>query len=484
MVLQRLPTSSSGDDAVPPPRPEHYDERYELPAHRTYPLARINWHPMDDRLVFYEDPHVYTLDGRPVSESMTGLAHACQQPFDGHAAIRMMKMSKAQCWPRLKYALGARFCANPELEATPDRGVLLVRGEQSLVATRPYDFGAISGVALVDAVRGMCSAAVGDKRGHDDEMGYDDGIEVHTFERAMTDAEILASWEANGLDARNRGTEAHLQMQLAVEGCAFRPDDAEVVHGLRAFGRIDDAWRAYRAEWEIAYPDADIAGSIDLVVAAGGADEAVALGLETAPPLRVIIVDYKRSKDLPGRMRSGRKQRAPLSHLDDCDGATYALQLSGYQYVLERVYGLTVVDRVLMSIHPDRPWCTSVPYLGEEIEHLMEARRARAAARASCPLRCPLSGVTLHDPVTVAERPELVVDRKHALVQGWTVEGAHDETARAVASHVEAVLPAPGTPPTFSKTWKARMPPSGYLRPAFFSESDDGGGAGGGDDGA
>jgi len=46
--------------------------------------------------------------------------------------------------------------------------------------------------------------------------------------------------------------------------------------------------------------------------------------------------------------------RAPFAHLDDCKGAAYALQTSLYQYILERDYGMTIGERVLLSLHPDR----------------------------------------------------------------------------------------------------------------------------------
>ena len=68
----------------------------------------------------------------------------------------------------------------------------------------------------------------------------------------------------------------------------------------------------------------------------------------------------------------------------------------------------------------------------------MEERIALTEARRSCELRCPRSGVSLHDPVRVSEESE-VVDRKYAMLQGWTIVGADEETRRLVEEHVARV---------------------------------------------
>lgn len=447
MVLQRLPTPR---DDPPPPRPDHYDHRYVLPEHQQYPLSKYNWHRLDDDLEFLEGPHVYLFRGIPLSTSMTPVAHSCQEHFDADRVIQMMKTSRSQRWPRLKYVLDARPCAGPEFEgATADRGVLCVRGDRTIAACKAFEFER-SGRALVDAVLVACDGDAGSSPG-----------DVYTFSREMTPDEIKEAWRLNGEDARNRGTEAHLQMQLAVEARPFRADDPEVVHGLGFFDQIGGEWRAYRSEWEIVYPDADLAGSIDLVVARGGED--------TGEPLELAIVDYKRSKDLRSNMRAPRKMSPPLSHLDDCDGASYALQLSGYQYILETVYGFTVVDRVLMSIHPDAPFCTSVPYLRDEVSLLFRERVALVQARATAPLRCPMSGVALHDPVFVAgDLSGAAVDRKWALVHDREVLRDDDETREAVEAHVARVK-RPVEPDGSMVSWKSRMPKDGYLRPSIYA---------------
>ena len=157
--------------------------------------------------------------------------------------------------------------------------------------------------------------------------------------------------------------------------------------------------------------------------------------------------------------------RAPFTHLDDCKGAAYALQTSIYQFVLERDYGMVVGDRVLLSLHPDAPFATSVPYLKDEVSYLMERRmavvRARRAVADAEPerFRCALTGAPATDAVRLDDGR--VAMEKAAQVADPPVRFAPDKDLRAafeeaVAEHV--VLPSP---PTALLSWRRRMPEGG-----------------------
>jgi len=467
MPLSRLPTRA---DLPTPPRPEFFDERYTLPEHdATLPLTLRNAHPLDARLAFLEKPHVYLLDGKPVSDSVTHVAHLCQESFDADAAIAGMKRSTKEAWPKLRYAKNAELVARLD-DLTAADGVLLVVDEVAVAASRPHDFrDAASGEALVDAILACHAGAPAlAKLSKRDAAGRPAGLRVYRHDGAMTDEEIKASWEANGEQARNRGTEAHLQMQYAVEGMPFRADDAEVQVGLRFLDRFPDEWAAYRAEWEIVAPDLDLAGSIDLVVRRGDEGE-------------IVIVDYKRSDKLQDRMHGFRRMRPPLNHLDDCDGAGYALQLSIYQYILEAYYGMRVADRILLNIHDGRPYATATPYLRAEVELLMRRRRAEVEARAEAKKRgllgeCALTGQPLYDPVRAAVTRELQVqnvNRKAALAHEWAILGEDEEAAakarEAIAScRADADAPTAPWPAGVPKTaWKALMPKEGMVPSVF-----------------
>lgn len=90
---------------------------------------------------------------------------------------------------------------------------------------------------------------------------------------------------------------------------------------------------------------------------------------------RLCVVLHNRigyvSEKLEAKMFGYRNMRAPLNNLQDCDGCGYALQLSLYQYIIEKYYGMKVSGRALASIHPTKPFTTATPYLEKEVEYLM-----------------------------------------------------------------------------------------------------------------
>ena len=133
--------------------------------------------------------------------------------------------------------------------------------------------------------------------------------------------------------------------------------------------------------------------------------------------------------------------------------------------MLVKYYGLVIEDRVLMSIHPDRPFLTSVPYLEEEVEHYMTVRRRLVKARAKVSRRCPLMGVALYDPVVIEGGQ--VVDRKSALVQGKTIVQDSEPCVRAaVEQEIEESLEGPEPELGKMVPWYRLMPKQG-IQPVF-----------------
>ena len=190
-----------------------------------------------------------------------------------------------------------------------------------------------------------------------------------TLDRAMTDLEICQKWEANGEEARNRGTEAHLQMELWFNSEPTRLDDPEVGVGLQFVRDCLEPIeaKAYRTEWVIFGDEENVAGCIDLAVELPSGD--------------LYLIDWKRSEKLKKKMKGYSRMAAPFTHLDDCSGCAYAVQLSSYQYIIEKYYGKRVAGRALASIHPTAPFTTTVPYLANEVEYLMARRRAEHGTR-------------------------------------------------------------------------------------------------------
>lgn len=318
----------------PPLEPDSYDSSYRLPQHRRKLLQDKFHHELDDNIVFYEKQHVYTVKGKCTGASVSGLYKAYVNPFDAPKTIRMMQFSKKEAWPRYKYAI------NP---------VLVDADFRNLDATNNILY-------LSEDDKTVYSGPVSEA------PDVPNGFRVYKYERGMTENEILERW--NDPEARNRGTEAHYMMELWMNSEACRTDQPEVKIGLAFVEKqlAPNQIKAYRTEWEIYATEEDVAGSVDFVGVLPNGD--------------LVIVDWKRSPTLQEKLtdKFNKKMKSPLDHLDDCDGAKYAIQLSAYAWILEKYYGKKVVGLALCSIHPDAPFHTWVPYLKQEVAYLMASR--------------------------------------------------------------------------------------------------------------
>ena len=440
-----LPEGVARAQGPPTAPPVDYEDGFVLPAHTDKPLKALHPHPLDARLYFFEEPHVYTFDGVPTSASVTALAHEYEKPFCAADAVAGMKTARSQAWPRAEYVEDLRPLDDAYAAA---RGVLLVRGGKTVATLPPYALEV--GTTTASALAVLRASAV---RGAGGDVDDD---ELFTYTRGLEADEIDALWKRKGRIASHRGTDAHWLAECFFNGLPVRwwEEEMRLVVEFARTSMIPHGLLAHSTEKEIVCADADLAGSIDL--------------LAVDPATGVIhIIDHKRSDKLRATMRGYSKMAPPFSHLDDCKGAAYALQTSIYQYVLERDYGMVVGDRVLLSLHPDAPFATSVPYLKDEVSYLMERRmavvRARRAVADAEPerFRCALTGAPATDAVRLDDGR--IAMEKAAQVADPPVHFAPDKVLRAafeaaVAEH--ATLPSP---PTALLSWRRRMPEGGVV---------------------
>jgi hypothetical protein len=436
-----LPEGVAVQAGEPPAAPEDYESGFVLPEHTIKPLQLVNHHPLDKDLEFFAEPHVYTFRGVPTSISVTALAHQFEKGFDAAAAIRGMKTGRRQAWPRKEYAVDVRPFHGRHL--SDGEGALAVADGRTISVCHPH-----SVATSADVVEYLKAAVV---KGA--EWGED--VDLFTFKRSMEDEEIVKAWQRNGEVARNMGTDAHYLAELYFNGLPTREcGEMEVVFDFVRRHMLPRGLLVHNTEKEIVCVDADLAGSIDLIL------------YDPANDVHH-IVDHKRSDKLRSQMRGYEKMSAPFAHLDDCKGAGYALQTSIYQYVLERDYGMRIGDRILLSLHPSNPFETSVPYMEAEVSYIMKQRfdlvRARRRVAASPEFCCALTGAPAVDAVRVkgGESDGRLVMAKVALVRSLAYEP--DWTARErFRAAVEKELPtrapidAAGCIP-----WKKRMPEAG-----------------------
>ena len=455
-----LPTTLERFHGPAPKPPDDWDDGYVLPQHSEKPLQHVHHHQNDSKLVFYEQPHVYTYDGVPTSASVTALAHQYEKPFDPTAAIDGMKMSRSQAWPRVEYVEDARPLVSSDAEActwTSERGALLTCDGKTVSVVQPYSLPPTA--TRDDMLRLLDASKLKNCPIADVATDADPTSDVHTYARERTPREIKDGWNRKGQLASHKGTEAHWLCECFLNGIPVRwwEPEMDIFFDFARRFLLPRGIVAYNTEKEIVCPRADLAGSID------------AIFYEPSTGLHH-IVDFKRSDKLKAQMRGFGKMTGELSHLDDCKGAAYALQTGVYQRILEDEYDMQIGERILLSIHPDQPFATSVPYLREEVDFLMRKRYAlvdaRKATRDAEPERftCSLTGAPLVDAIRLVDfhgHPALAME-KAAQVRNLTYVAAHDVRA-AFDAAVQAKMQPVEIHKANCMSWRRRMPEVGIV---------------------
>ena len=185
--------------------------------------------------------------------------------------------------------------------------------------------------------------------------------------RPMSVDEIKVKWHNGGQESANIGTWTHYVFELFLNRDRTPTSSIEFGHFLTFLSGMVGC-TAFRTEWEIYGVEERIGGSIDFVAKAEDGS--------------VILMDWKRTKNLQGSYVNRYKKMAPpLEHLDDCKGNHYRLQLNCYRYLLQKYYGVSVSAMFVVCVHPDvgsSPFVDDVPIMPSETEALMCWQRARA----------------------------------------------------------------------------------------------------------
>lgn len=164
-----------------------------------------------------------------------------------------------------------------------------------------------------------------------------------------TPEQLKQEWKENGRIASQRGSRLHKYIEDFYNGVETGADevadlDIEISYFYNflqnvSYGKLIP----YRTEWYIFDEEKKIAGSIDMV-----------FQVDPRAPHKVAIYDWKCSKEIK-TTNSYEKGRAPLSHLANCNFNHYSLQLNVYKYIIEKYYGLEVVDMNLVIMHRNHP---------------------------------------------------------------------------------------------------------------------------------
>lgn len=161
------------------------------------------------------------------------------------------------------------------------------------------------------------------------------------YKEFKTAQEIVDSWDRRS----ELGTDLHANIEdLINEVKEPRPVSATNQQIVRRFA---DFWRLgqysfiqTRCEWMVFDEESEIAGTIDFV---GFLSET-----------EVVVWDWKRVKDVYFSGFGGKKGIAePCLDMDDCNFNKYMLQLHTYSNLLERKYGLKVLEVYIIVMHED-----------------------------------------------------------------------------------------------------------------------------------
>lgn len=175
---------------------------------------------------------------------------------------------------------------------------------------------------------------------------------------------IVETWNARGMEAANKGTFLHEQIEKYYLGENYQR--TEEFHLFEQFVSDHQEIKPYRSEWRVFDDEHHIAGTIDLISKNG-------LGYD--------IYDWKRSKKVVDTYSGepitidtwGNKGVGQLRDIDDTSFNRYCLQQSLYRYILEKNYNLKISKMFLVVLYPDndRYYKVPVPYLKDRAEYIL-----------------------------------------------------------------------------------------------------------------
>lgn len=277
-------------------------------------LKNKHTHPRDNNIVFYPNGHKYEIATDPTGKytSVTTQTHSYFPKFDANSIIAKMKISKS--WgPDNKYW-----------------------GQSD------------------DEIKALWKCA--------GESSSNAGTKLHERIECFMNKELLKD-KTDKKDKKDNYTHSDLLQeynQNMNQNANQNPDESNIEWTyFLDFVQSTPLLCPYRTEWMIYDEELKLAGSIDMVY------------INTDGTLT--IYDWKRCKEINSQNTWNKFATDPrIQHLPDTNYWHYALQLNTYRYILERNYGVKVVDLVLIRLHPDATQYEfiRVPLLDKEMKDL------------------------------------------------------------------------------------------------------------------
>ena len=195
----------------------------------------------------------------------------------------------------------------------------------------------------------------------------------HDKYRGKSKEEIKEMWEINKNDSCSSGTEMHSRLERFYNGNTIEDgDESRGIEWKYALNYNRDMifnrnLRIYRTEWILFIKELWLCGSIDAVFRVPNTDN------------EVIVIDWKRSKEIKKNGFFGQTGIGICKDLPDCNLSTYQLQLNLYAYMLQSQYNLLVKEAWIVVFHPDNSNYVAYPVKNMQQSHIIPMISERKA---------------------------------------------------------------------------------------------------------
>lgn len=193
----------------------------------------------------------------------------------------------------------------------------------------------------------------------------------------MTPEEVLQQWSDYGTERADEGTRIHKAIELFFDTATVLPENEHYRPGLlNIANQYSEYYRTYN-EVIVYDNDEKKAGTIDKPLITTSSKNSI-----------IDLTDYK--TNIKGiKQKKYDKHGKPtnkymlhcLSHLQDCTYNDYALQLSDYGYMVEKLTGRRIGQLTIHYVHPENlliNYKIPVPYMKLEIMAMLEWRKKNA----------------------------------------------------------------------------------------------------------
>lgn len=183
--------------------------------------------------------------------------------------------------------------------------------------------------------------------------------------RGISQEEILAEWDATAKIAQDHGTDIHESLEYFQNTAQIKPQHVSYEPMIRSISATyNDYAKVYQEE--ILYDEEYmVAGMTDKL-----------LHVTSHKNSKFVIEDFKTNlnKGIQFYDTYGKHLLHPVEHFESCNYNTYALQLSIYAWMYERMTGRRVRNLNIIYIPPTNfmDWKRiPVPYLKSDVENIL-----------------------------------------------------------------------------------------------------------------